>query len=214
MTRLQLRNLIRKNLGETTASFWSDAELNQWLDNAGRDVAKKTHCIRTNGSFTPTIGTGEYNLNSKLSYTAFKVFEVYYNDGITWLNLDETTRTELNEDSSGWMSADSGTPTKYYFNEQEGILGLYVAPSAATTNGVKCYVSKDHTPVTADGTSYTDIPEELQLAMADYVVAYGYQQRGWGDKSNDAWSKYFKRIKDFNALKEDPPLIMKNYRRP
>jgi hypothetical protein len=214
MNRLQLRTLIRKNLGETTASFWTDAELNQWIADGGKDVAKKTHCVRTNLSFTPVIGTGEYVLNTQLAVTVFKVFEVYYNNGTTWTYLDETTRTELNNESDGWMSAANGTPTKYYFNEQEGILGLYVAPDTATTSGVKCYISKDHTPVSADGTSYTDIPEELQLAMADYVVAYGYQQRGWGDKSNDAWSKYFKRIKDFNALKEDPPLVMRNYRRP
>ncbi len=111
MTRKQLRDLIRKNLGETTASFWSDDELNQWISDSGRDVAKKTHCVRTSGTFTPTVDVGEYNLNTKLAVTVFGVFEVYYNDGTTWSSLDQTTRTELNYYIYVWISSYYGTHT-------------------------------------------------------------------------------------------------------
>jgi hypothetical protein len=48
------------------------------------------------------------------------------------------------------------------------------------------------------------------------VAALGFEQRGYGDKANDAWQKYFSKIKDYeierHREKEDDDIIMRNYR--
>jgi len=60
------------------------------------------------------------------------------------------------------------------------------------------------------------VPEYVQPAIVDYVVANGYEQRGFGDKANDAWQKYYSKIHDYqverNREKEDEDIVMKNYR--
>jgi len=214
MNRGEIRALARKNLGETTASFWTDAELNTYFDNAGYDVARRAKCIRTN-NYTDTIAEqAEYTLSSIISNPVW-VFEAYIKmDGTTWQELDLTNRTELNQLHQGWMSATSGTPTKFYWDYDEDLFGLYVKPntSNAGSDYLRIFYAENYTPITSDSSTPAGIPFELQLAMVDFITAYGYIQRGWGDKGNDMWTKYYRRLQEYEALREDPDITMKNYR--
>lgn len=218
MTRLQIRNMIRKRLGETTASFWSDSELNTWINDACRDIAFRTKCIRTNLYMNAVDETAEYGL-STIFPNVLSINEYYYKqDGTNYIKLPQTSRTELDATYSGWRSAQSGTPIMYYYDREEDIFGLYPAPNLAITEGTnwgRAYITKNHTDMTLD-TDIPQLPEYVQAAVADYVTAYGYEQRGWGDKANDAWTKYYSKLKDYQVErhreKEDEDLVMKNYR--
>jgi len=215
MTRLELRNLIRKNLGETTAAFWTDAELNVYIDNAGRDVAKLSKCITGNQKFSTVLDQEEYVLTAVLTDDPVWIDYVYLNQGGTqWVKLDKTTKEELDETQDGWLSADSSTPYKFWYDIEEDLIYLYPGPDATETgtDRVRVWYAKKFTPITGDTAPPVGIPDELQLAMADFVTAFGYQQRGWGEKSNDAWAKYYQRIKDFLATRNDPDIVMKSYR--
>jgi len=219
MDRGTIRDLSRKNLGETTAAFWSDTELNGYINIAGHDIAEKVKCIRTNGYLTVIAETPEYTISTSFP-GLLSVLEVYYKqDGQTWQKLDETNRTELDWSHQGWLSAESGTPTKYYEDIEEDVIRFYTSPNAinAGTDYARVFYTIDYTDVTSDTTTPAGIPLELQLAMADFVGAYGYQQRGWGDKANDSWQKYYSRLKDYvierRREKEDKELVSKNYRR-
>lgn len=218
MNRGQIRNLARKNLGETTAAFWTDAELNLYIDNAGHDIAEKAKCIKANGYLTTVLDQAEYHLASNFT-GILSIQEVYMKEsGTTWMKLKETTRKELDVLHSGWLSAASGTPTEYYEDIEEDVLRLFVPPDSANagTNYLRVYYSKDYTDMAGDTSEPTGIARDLQLGMVDFVTAYGYQQRGWGDKANDSWTKYFQRLKDYiierDREKEDREIIMKNYR--
>jgi hypothetical protein len=214
MTRLELRTLIRKDLGETTAAFWTDTELNTWIENACNDLAFRAKCIKDNGKMTMTEDQAEYTLSSYFS-TALAVLEVYYyQDATSWEVLKPTTRDLLNREHPGWKSADSGTPTEYYWDREEDIIGFYVKPDS-TNAGVdyaEVYYAKEHSAMTAD-TETPDIPIYLQPAIADHVVATGYSSRGWNEKANDAWQKYFSKIHDYQVERhrerEDEDIIMK-----
>ena len=125
MTRSNLRALIRKGLGETTAAFWTDAELNTWIDNACDDIAFRSKCIRAKGKMTTTTSTADYVLSSYFP-TALAVLEVYYyQNASTWQQLKPTTRDTMNVDHPGWKSASAGTPTEYYWDREEDLLGFY-----------------------------------------------------------------------------------------
>lgn len=218
MNRGQIRSLVRKGLGETTSAFWTDAELNTYINLAGHDVADKTKCIRTNDYLTPIANQADYVLLTEFP-NLIAIFEVYYRqDGNTWQKLEATSRTRLDQEYPGWMSADAGTPFQYYENIEEDVFTLYVKPNAlnAGTDYCRVFYAVDFTDISEDSVSPTGIANDLQLAMVDFVMAYGYQQRGWGDKSNDSWSKYFTRLKDYiterKREREDQDIIMKNYR--
>ena len=60
------------------------------------------------------------------------------------------------------------------------------------------------------------IPEPLQLAIIDFGIAQGLEDRQWLDRGNGRWEKYFSRLQQYMAERirevEDEDLIMKNYR--
>ena len=199
MIRSRLRDLIRKRLGETTASFWSADELNDWINDAGHEIAYRTKCIKANGKLTTVASTSEYTLSGTFP-NAIAVLEVYhYLDGTTWVRLAKTDRDTLSRDQRGWKSAEASVPYKYYYSEEEDTLGLYPKPNSgnAGTSYMEVYYANDFSDMTIDADSPTYFNHELQLAMIDFVVATGYETRGWGDKANDAWSKYNGRLEGY-----------------
>jgi hypothetical protein len=219
MTRLEIRSLIRKRLGETTASFWSDAELNSWINDACTDVAFRAKCLRGSSYFTTVADTADYTMSALVSAaTVLSINEVYYKqNGTTWQKLEATSRTELDMTDPTWKSTDSGTPQRYWFDREEGTFSLYQKPDS-TNAGVsygQLFYTKAHVDINGDSES-PQLPEYIQNAIVDYVVANGYEQRGWGDKANDAWTKYYSKIRDYqverNREKEDEDIVSKNYR--
>lgn len=217
MIRSEIRDMSRKLLGETTASFWSDTELNGWVDLACKDLSFRAKCIKDDGKMTTIAEQAEYALSTYFP-TAITVLEVYYyQDGTSWEKLDPTNRDELNNDCPGWKSDSSGTPDTYYWDREEDMIGFHVKPNAtnAGTNYAEVYYAKKHTNITGDSATI-DIPEPLHLTIVDWVVATGLDSRGWGDKANDKWQKYFSKIHDYTVEKkrerEDDNLISKNYR--
>jgi len=217
MTRTQIKALIRKELGESTAAFWTDAELNTWIDNACDDLAFRAKCIRDNGKMTLTASTAEY-VTSSFYPKLIAILEVYhYNNATTWYQLQPITRDELNREYPGWKSAAAGVPTHYYWDREEDMIGFYVKPNAtnAGTDYVEVYYAKEHTDLAGDS-SEPDIPLPLQPAIIDFVVATGLDSRGWGDKSNDKWQKFFTKIHDYQVERhrerEDDDIIMRGYK--
>lgn len=265
MTRQEIRTLARKTLGETTAAFWTDDQLNNWIDDAGYDIAYLTRCIRANKDITLTGGTGEYTISTAIATNIVSLIDIWYKvSGATWAKLDLMAREELDTRYPNWRSASSGTPTIAYFDTEEDIVGFYVPPavitytnttiafvdsnpdtlidtssqfltegflagqtitlSGSTSNdgtytiesaaagtltlaesltaevagdqvvitvnlSAKIFYSKYFTDLTAEG-SVPGIPTFLHKTMAIFVVARGFESRGWGDKANDQWQKY------------------------
>jgi len=191
MTRSEIRALVRKSLGETTESFWSDTELNTWIDDGGYDLAFRTKSIRANGYIT-TTSAGEYTISTDLASNVLTVLDVYYKvSGTTWTKLALMSREELDTRYPTWRSDTAGTPLIAYFDMEEGTIGFYVAPAAGQygTSYARVYYAVNFTDLALD-TSVPTLPTYLHRAIAYYVIAYGFEQRGYGDKSNDAWKKY------------------------
>lgn len=220
MTRKRIRDLIRKRLGETTEAFWTDVELNDWINDAGRDIAKKTKCIKASGYITTAEDIMEYILSTYFT-NYLSVLEVYlYQDGTTWRRLTQTDRRRLSLNFAGWKSSDSSVPQEYYWDKEEDIIGIYPKPNSdnAGTSYLQVYVANAYTNMTTDNDEPTGISTDLQLAMMDYVVSIGYETRGWGDKANDALGKYNNRVqtymvdRDTEKQEDDEAIQMVNYR--
>lgn len=218
MTRTQIRKLARLRLGETTAAFFETSDLNNWFNDAGRDIAFRTKCIRKSGYISTVEDEAEYTISTYFT-NYLSIHEVYLKqDGSTWVRLTPTSREDLDTEHPGWKSASNGIPHKYWWNRDEDTLGLYVKPNAtnAGTDYLQVYYADDFTEVDDDDASPSSLPTFLHIAIADFMVAFGLEQRGYGDKANDAWKKYLKRLHDFLSERkderEDDNLIMKPVR--
>lgn len=246
MTRQQLRDMSRKALGETTSSFWTDTELNTYINVGCKDIAWRVKCLRTSAtlgaiscsSSTVSLKSNEYSITSYFP-TAFAINEMYFKvDGQRFIRLEPTTREELDVENNGWQSltgytlvvtsgtaavthynysSQVGTPIKYYWSREENIFGLYPPPGDEQEGSdyIKVYYAYDHTDIASDSDSPT-LPSGIHLAVVDFVVARGLEDRGWGDRANDFWGKYYAKLKDYGVEKknerEDDEIVSKNYR--
>ena len=200
MTRKEIRDLIRKNLGETTPSFWTDAELNIWINDAGEDIAFRAKCIKANSYMTVVEDTAEYTLSTNFAdYNS--ILKVYlFTNSKTWLQLTSKDRDELERDNRGWMSVDSATPTNYYWDVEEDMIGLYTPPNSDNSgeNYLRVYYTKDFTDLTIDSQA-PGIPKYLHMGIVYFVTSFGSAQRGWGDKANDWIQKYEDRLHKYKV---------------
>lgn len=243
MTREEIRDLSRKRLGETTAAFWSDTEINSYIDLGCKDVAYRVKCLRSNTTISvssceaTTAGSAsdsnEVTISSSIT-GFFSVIEAeFMQDGTDWVKLKPTSREELNELYPGWKTSvgytyvtggtttynydsNPGVPTDYYWDREEDILGLYPPPDDDNEGSyLRVYYTYDHTDLTVDTASPT-LPDPLHLAVVDFVIGTAFETRGWGERANDAWQKYFSKINDYKVERrverEDDEIIMKGYR--
>ena len=242
MQRSDLRDRIRKKLGETTSAFWSDAEINDYINDGCRDISYRTKCLRDNTYYsttdctqnTSTEGTSEIALTD-IDENIYSVLEVYFHEaGENWIKLEPSSRTELDIDNPGWKDqvgrtyvdgattyynygSEPGTPTHYYWDREEDLFGWWVPTDTeqTTTDNLRIYFCKRHVDLSGD-TQSPQIPQPLELAIIDYAVAQGLEDRQWLDRANDRWTKYYARLDSYmverNREVEDEDLIMKNYR--
>jgi hypothetical protein len=240
----QIRTQVRKRLGDATSAFWTDAELNSYINDGCRDISFRTKCLRANGYISSesceanlvAAASNEYPLASNFT-NIYAVLEVYFHEnGENWIRLEPTTREELDEENIAWRGnvgytyTDTGsgvvtynynskpsTPQKYYWSREEDILGLDPPPNDdnAVSNGIRVYYALKHADMTDDSDIPT-VPEPLHLAVIFYAVAVGFEDRGWGDRANDQWTKYYTRLRDYkierNREREDDEIISINYK--
>ena len=206
MTRLELRTLIRKELGETTAAFWTDTELNTWINLACNDIAFRTKCLKATSpkTVTTTESVADYTISTSIDSKFLEPYRVSYQmDGDNWVKIPQTNMEELDLLFEGWENTDDGTPFKYYYDVDRDSFSLYPAPDEDNAGAyLKIYYYIDHTDLVLDSESPT-IPKPLHLAIADFVTAVGFRTRGWGDKENDSWAKYFQRLRDYKVTNRD-----------
>lgn len=213
-----IRGLARKRLGETTAAFWSDLELNGYINDGLQDIAYKTKCVITSSTFNAYAGQASYGMQANLP-VSWSITEVYFYNVLTlkFFKLRSTSRTELDETNHGWLSAPNSLPNMFWWDRELDTIYLYPPPDAAyiSANCVKAYYSTQ-CPAVVNDTDIPSIPQPMHLAVIDYTVAFAFETRGWGDKANDAWNKYAKRLSDYEVERdrerEDDNVIMKNYK--
>ena len=60
LTKPQILTEIRALLNEPTAVFWTDTEINNWIDQAALDISAKTLCYETTSDITLATDTISY----------------------------------------------------------------------------------------------------------------------------------------------------------
>jgi len=214
MTRTILRTTIRKKLGESTAVFWADTDLNQWMEDAQLDLVWKAKCKRARSTATSVASTVRYTLSDLIS-SCLRIFQckVYNSSTEDWSKVTLKTRNWLDANYPHWDSADTGTPMYYAYSTLEDELILYPAADSDHVGAdyIEFYNSTNPTIMSSDGAS-PDLPTVLHPAVIDYVVATGLESRGYQDIANTHWQMYFSKLKSYmteRELEEDEELVMR-----
>lgn len=220
MTRSEIRTRARKKLGEVTGVFWTDPEINGWMEDAQKDIVWRAKLKRTQGTFTTITDTARYTVSSVLPSCLRILGKVWIYDSADakWHRLDYVSDEALNARYPDWPNASAAQPILYTEDMDENRFEFYPKPylTCVGTNYCRVNYCSIPTPIASDSSSPDlDLAGVLHLAVIDWVVATGFETRGYGDLANDHWSKYFDKIKSYlieKTNKEDEELVMKNYR--
>ncbi|GIV04099.1 MAG: hypothetical protein KatS3mg015_2929 [Fimbriimonadales bacterium] len=162
---------IRERLDESTARFWTDVELRRWINEAARDIARRSETIQEVDTVSITAGTQEYTLASDLlrvhrvEFSPSSDNNVYPLEYVDYTNLDSIWFTN--------KTIDRGTPrlfTLWGFVPNLKII-FYPTPDRAGTASVYGY--RLPAELATDGSqsaSNVEVPEGWEDLVVEYVL--------------------------------------------
>lgn len=165
MTPAEVLASIRYQLDETTASFWSDAELYSYMSDAEQEVADRFQCVELSTSTTTVASTQEYTAPADCQVVR----------RMTWYNvplkcIDFRQKDALQFNSYGG-SDQSGNPESYYIWGDK--VGLYPIPDSA--QALKFYYAALPARVTT-ATSAFATPAIFHPCYQDYCLHRAYMK--------------------------------------
>ena len=177
---------VRYLIREPTASFWSDAEITTYINEAQDEFATTTKCLSKYYSHTleadDIVNTREIRLYS--DFIALDEGGVLYEDE----PLKQTSLKELDEFGGGNWHSVTGTPTHFY--KRGDMLGFYPIPTAG--DEVKYYGIERATALSGSTVPFSGDYRTVAFRrhIRNYAVAmcwYGKNEDAKGDK----WMKKF-----------------------
>lgn len=186
-TLTTLLSRVRSNINETTARFFTDAELTTWLNNGCKDIARRAEVIQHFDTTVSAIaGTNKYALPTDV----IRVHRVeFMPTGQTQIYpLQASTQQELDQ-VFGTNQAQQGTTPLYYaiWGYPGGVgaaaltMQVYPVPATSGTFNIFYYA----VPVDmVGGTDVAQIPagwEELLVLYCEYNARRKDKQQDWED---------------------------------
>lgn len=168
-TLTTLQTNVRRRLDESTAAFWADADLTQWINEAARDIARRSETLQASTTINSVAGTQEYTLPTN----ALRIYRVEYRpDGATATQTIPLEYRDFNSMDSVWWSrqaVDRGTPycfTMWGFPPTLTLV-LFPLPATSVTAAIKVYYYR--LPAAASsGSDTVDVPEGWFDLIEDY----------------------------------------------
>lgn len=148
----------RYYLDESTASFWSDAELLVFLNDGQENIASRALCTETTETVSLVANTVEYTPTT--DYISI-IAVIYNNASGAKAALEQKTVRHVGE------TYQSTTPGYYY--DFGGKVGIFPALSSVTSETVDLYLVQR--PTTLTSADYIGIPAVYEKALTYYIVA-------------------------------------------
>ena len=177
---------VRDQLVETTAAFWTDAELYRYMTDAEREINNQIHCYQLSTAATSVTAQSGYTLPSDCLY----IHRVTY-DGVPLREIDQRRGDTLDMPGYGG-SVQSGSPTHYY---RYGTDMIYMWPTPVTTAPVGYFYTGEPAAITTASTLFS-IPANFHQPLQDYVLYRAFTKDQ--DQARSEWHKreYMQGIQD------------------
>lgn len=190
---LALLNL-RDRLDEPTAGFWTDAQLRRYINEAARDLSRRSKAIRKEGTVTIVAGTQDYSLSSlafaELSPTAHftptgisQKYPVEYKDLAVMNNIWGVNQAVNRGDPAWWTTTNTSPPNLS--------IRLYPVPSRGGALTIRYFALA--TELATDGSadaSSVDCPAGWEDTLLDYAEYRAYIQARKPDMATLALQRY------------------------
>lgn len=180
----------RYYLNESSASFWSDAELLVYLNDGTLDIVARTHCLEAIETETLVADTLAYALAD-----SFIVIKAVIYDGSRAL-------TKGSIDGIGDLDPSLGEPSRW--TQWESNVIVYPAPDAsAAGNDIDVYTVKRPASV-ASGAAVL-IPAYYDKALTLYIVAQALKRDKRYAESNAVLSEYLAELNRYRVDFSEQP---------
>lgn len=151
-TFADLKTQIRSLLNESTAAFWTDAELNRLINDAERDIAAKALCIEN-------IDTAATVASTRLvPFSGHKVLRVEYTDVVSLVRILPK--------ALGRLPSNGATP-QYWFQWGYQIV---IDPMPATAYNLNLYIADYPTYEMSETTDEPQIPRRFHENIIMFVL--------------------------------------------
>ena len=189
---------VRSLINETTASFWTDAQLQSWMDNGISDIAARTGCIEDSDTFLLVTSQYEYvNLVTDGAAAVSNITQVW---GCIYLNPDDGyigLKRILPRQVADLPHMKPGPPVYYYHFDNK--IGIFPLPTSGQNgDSVKIYFSKNPSAATLE-LRIAELPSEYHNAMLWYCAAMAYKKEHRFTESDKFFQMY---LEELNALKQ------------
>lgn len=187
MTPADLITTVRDQVYESSASFWTDAELYRYATQAEQEIADLVECSEATDATTSTVsGTQEYAKPTDCEYIKRVTW-----DGMPLKRIDFRDKDTVSNVGYGTTTDTSGQPEYYY--EWGANVGVFPVPTTAKTLKF-WYVSKP-AALSAASTAFT-VPNLFHSALVDYVL-----YRMYAKDQDDQRSGFHKTLWDEGIFK-------------
>lgn len=168
VTLSNVRDRVRVAVEESSARFWQNTDLNSWINDALRDIARRAEVIQSfNTSVTIVAGTNKYNLPTNVIRVHRVEFDPSGSSSI--YPLEASTYQQM--DAMWGVNQSSGGNPRFYVlwgmppNLQ---IQLYPVPSVAGSLNLFYYRLPAAASLDAD---VLEVPEGWDDAIVDYCEA-------------------------------------------
>ena len=187
---------VRALIGEPTAKFWTDEELNDWVIEGSVDISVKTLCYEHNNSITLVANQLEYADFVAAPTTSgiaqvIKVYACIYDDESNVYRGLEKIHPRMIQHLPQFTAG----PSYYYyhFGGKIGIFPLPTATEAALTDPILVYCS-------LVASAITHLPDHYQQFAVIYASAMArFKER----KNAEGMALYTKYINSMNFHRAD-----------
>jgi hypothetical protein len=169
-----VRDRVRDILNENTASFWTDTEINYWINDGIREIAELTGCIQHIDSLITTNGI------RVVSYTGYDVANVEYIPSVG----DRYSLIQSDPLKDGHVSLDGTAPQYWWVGK--GVFGIEPVPDA--TYNLSVYIQDTATDISVD----SQIPE-IPPAFRPLIIYYACY-RAFHKEQNYGAANFFHQI--------------------
>lgn len=143
-----IRTRVRDLLNEDTQSFWTDTQLNAFINNVERDIASKSLCLNHIDALTTTAST------RTVAYTAYRVLFLEH------LSASEAGvgLRKIKPNQAGRIASTGTSPQRWW----ESGSNIAIEPIPAATHNLKAYVADYPDAEMSANTAIPKVPPEYR----------------------------------------------------
>ena len=178
LTLGQLRDMARLKLADTSARWWSDAQLAVYVEDWQKDINRSLECLYGTATFT---ATQQFTPQTSIATDIQTLQSI--RRGTDGVEIPHLTVYRLNEIDRSFRWTSGPTPGAWYL--EQGSFGLYPAPTSTATLIAEYIVE----PTLSSSTDTMSVPAWAKYSVIPYVCYRAYSALGPNFDHNKA-TKY------------------------